>query len=308
MLSKLRYLFKSIMHKYDNGHNCCPSCGSRAFFQFPGNQFRKFVTTLRYCLTCHLQYRHPTTSKAESLKFYEAEYEQLGLTTDLPDSRTISRLIETNFRNSEKDFSCWIPLFQKLSRILGRKLRVLDYGANWGYTIHQLQQQDYISHCAGFELSKARREFGKQQLGVDYIELDSLDHTFDVVFSSHVIEHMYNPSLFRAYAEAALTTDGFVVLTCPNGSHSSIPFHANWRKNWGEVHPNMISDKYLITLFENFYGCVSDEILTDEHMDMMLSTCDARASSLLPTTPNLVAIFKRATQPILTSNSVARHQ
>jgi hypothetical protein len=291
---KISYAIQSLVKSLDGKHNICPSCGSSNFFFFGGKSFSKFPTSLRNCQNCFLLYRFPITLQSESLRFYELEYSQPGLTTDLPDKETLSNLLANNFLNSEKDFSIWIPLLKRLSVVIGRKIRVIDYGANWGYTVYQLSKLDFISECVGYEYSKVRSNFGKNKLGINYIDEHDFNGTFDVVFSSHVIEHMYNPSIFREHMDSLLTNSGFVVLTCPNGSLSGVVNHSNsWRKLWGKVHPNMISDLFLLKLFDGYNGSIQDDNLSDLSVNSLLDSCQTAISSYMPTSGNLLALIKK---------------
>lgn len=294
MIKKINYAFQSIVKSLDGKHNLCPSCGSPKYFFFGGKAFSKFPTSLRNCQNCNLLYRFPTTLESESLRFYELEYSQPGLTTDLPDKATLSNLVSKDFIGSEKDFSVWIPLLKTLSMVIGRKIRVLDYGANWGYTVYQLNKLDFITECIGYEYSKVRSNFGKNELGIAYVKEEDFTRTFDVVFSSHVIEHMHNPSIFRAHMDLLLIDGGFVVLTCPNGSLTGTVDHSNsWRRLWGQVHPNMISDSFLLKLFRGYKGSVTDEDLSDISIKELLDSCLTSLSSHMPTTENLIALMKK---------------
>jgi len=294
MLDKINYAVKSFFKTLDGRHNNCPSCGSFDYFFFGGKSFSKYPTALRNCRNCNLLYRFPTTLKGESLRFYELEYSEPGLTTDLPDRTTLNSLLSNNFVGSEKDFTKWIPLFRHLSEVVGRKIRVLDYGANWGYTVYQLSKLDFIAEVVGYEYSKIRSSFGQNELGIKYIEESEFDDTFDVVFSSHVIEHMYNPSILRKHIDSLLVSEGFLLLTCPNGSLTGLVDHSKlWRRLWGNVHPNMISDSYLLKLFNGYRGSVADENLSDIAIKQLLNSCLTAISSYMPSSPHLLLLLRK---------------
>lgn len=77
--------------------------------------------------------------------------------------------------------------------------RVLDFGANWGYGVWQLRQAGFSA--IGYELSEPRAAYSTR-LGVeiftDWSEIQGRA-PFDVVFSSHVLEHTPDPA--RALAD-----------------------------------------------------------------------------------------------------------
>lgn len=291
---RFQYAFESIAKRLDGRHNLCPSCGSHEFLKFGGKWFRKFPTELRCCRSCSLLYRYPTTLEDESMKFYELEYVQPGLTTDLPDDRQLEKLVGSNFIGSEKDFSSWFELFRRISVQLGRQIKVLDYGANWGYAVRQIGSLEFVSESVGYEYSKLRSSFGARHLGVKYITEDQFDGSFDIVFSSHVIEHMHSPRIFRKHMDSLLAADGYVVMTCPNGSLSGIVDHGDsWRRLWGKVHPNMISDEYLIRQFDGYRGSIANADLSEASLVKSLESCTTSCASFMPTTSDLLAILKR---------------
>lgn len=292
MKNKVMYALKSLSNRVDGLHNNCPSCGSNEYHQINSKEFVKFPTSLRICHCCNLFYRYPTTLEVESKKFYESEYVQAGLTTDLPSAESLKYLLDKNFSGSEKDFSRWLPLFEEIADQLGRKIRLLDYGANWGYAVHQFDQLDCVDEAIGYEYSDARRKFGEKNLGAKYITEEKFQNDFDLVFSSHVIEHMHNPSHFKSHMDKLLKRGGFVVVTCPNGSLSALSKNpSGWRRLWGSTHPNFISDSYLITQFHNYEGNVFEEDIPRPHSLIDLSSLSNPPSSRLPTSGSLIGVF-----------------
>lgn len=202
-------------------------------------------------------------------------------------------MLESKFVCTEKDFSSYSGIIKEISRYLGRKLTILDYGANWGYACFQFGHFDEVEDVYGLELSKPRREFGEANLGVKYINNPSeLDASVDLIFSSHVIEHMSNPSLIRECEDKVLRSDGIVLLTCPNGSDSARFSSPSWRKLWGEVHPNFISDQYLCRLFSDFNGTISgaEIFMRNSGLERLFR---GKMASSLPTTSDLFLIAQK---------------
>lgn len=293
-MRRIKYALNSFFKSFDGKHDYCPSCKSKFFTHIKSKEFIKFNTKLRHCNICKLLYRYPITTEIESKSFYEIEYNQPGLTTDLPSNSDLKKLLKTDFRDSEKDFSQWFPIFSSISLKLKRKIRILDYGANWGYTLYQLQKQKFSSNVFGYEYSETRRKYGEKNLGIRYISASEFNGDFDVVFSSHAIEHMYNPSLFKKHIDKILVNDGYCVLTCPNGSLSCLINNPiDWRTLWSEVHPNLISDEYLLRQFESYSGAIFPENKDEFHSFDFLSKMHSPPVSYLPSTYNLVAIFKK---------------
>jgi len=290
-MSKAKYLFESIAKAAKLSKYKCPSCG---MISHKTVDRKLMITTLRHCLNCDLQYRTPTTSEQESKTFYEEEYSQPGLTTDLPSREELFKLIECDFIETEKDHSHLKDLLRLLASEKKDRLRVLDYGANWGYGVYQIDKFPTVSECVGYEYSDVRRRYGQENLGIRYVEEKEFgDEKFDLIFSSHVIEHMFNPSLLLSHAEMLLKKDGWLVIVCPNGSYSARIANQRWSKLWGSVHPNLISDQYLCSLFSWYKGGIYNEQYDEKSANLYLSNHNKKVSSYMPKTPNLLAVLKR---------------
>lgn len=291
---KIKYALKMLFHKFDGRHNNCPSCQNEKYFIINDKAFYKFPTQLRQCVNCLLFYRHPITTATESKRYYELEYTQPGLTTDLPNDEQINALIKANFKDSIKDFSHWFNLFEKIAQHKNKKLRILDYGANWGYTVFQLSNLSFVEEVVGYEYSDIRSKFGKEKLNINYIKESEFSNDFDVVFSSHVIEHMYDPAIIKRHFDELLNNDGICIITCPNGSLSRIMSNINgFRQHWGMPHPNLISDKYLQKLFADYSGVISSDVDPSNLYDIFKSN-DSMILSDLPVDRHLLAIMSKA--------------
>ena len=241
-ISKIQYLIRSLSNSFQKP--TCPSCGSTNHKTID----RKFiVTSLKECEECNIYYRFPGDATDFNKEFYQEDYIEKGLTTDLPSSAVLKKLIETSFKNSEKDFTFHIDLIKS---ILNKKkeIKILDFGANWGYASYQFKKSGF--EVESFEISKHKVKFAKQ-LGIDIkTDLEHLGGDLDVFFSSHVIEHHPHPNEMIALAKKLLKKDGVMITFCPNGSDElrNVNFQS-FHKYWGMVHPNYFADKYFTKNF-----------------------------------------------------------
>ena len=216
----------------------CPACGSKEARSIA----RKVFHTFSQCSVCGLAFRYPVEDATQMLAFYQEDYEQSGLTTDLPDIAALNQLKENNFKGSSKDFSDAISFFGILG--LASEARILDFGANWGYASYQFRQAGYQTDA--FEVSQPRAAFG-QRLGIDIkTRLEDVSGPFDACFSSHVLEHVPNP-LDSLRTQMALTkTGGFVLGVTPNGSLHRLANEARgYNRNWGRVHPVLLTETFI---------------------------------------------------------------
>lgn len=195
--------------------------------------------------------------------FYQQDYKQAGLTTDLPDARALKHLLATGFKDSKKDFSRVLALFNAIG--ISQGARVLDFGANWGYGVWQFRQAGY--EAMGYELSKPRADFAREldvTVLTDWREVvDS--GLFDVAFSSHVLEHTPDPAQAIQDQYAILKPDGYLIALFPNGSEAFRAAQPDvFHRLWGRVHPVMLNDGFISAAIEShsvFQGSLCDEDL-----------------------------------------------
>ncbi|MCF6354846.1 MAG: class I SAM-dependent methyltransferase [Candidatus Polarisedimenticolaceae bacterium] len=205
---------------------------------------RKGFHDLLCCNGCELLYRWPYETPEEMALFYQRCYQQAGLTTDLPDAAALERLIASGFRGSAKDFSHVIQLLKVLTVPSGA--RILDFGANWGYGVWQFQQAGFSA--TGYELSNPRASYSKN-LGVEvFTDWSKIEDRapFDVVFSSHVLEHTPDPALALRQQLEIVSPGGWLIAFFPNGSNAfQRADPAAFHRLWGRVHPVMLNENFI---------------------------------------------------------------
>lgn len=263
---KIDYLINSLTKKILSVGDECPSCGANHAKILE----RKFlVTDLRRCDKCKLLYRTPTTTSQENFSFYQKTYRQ-GLTTDLPTNSRLQEWKENNFVGCPKNYDRYIYLLKLLKIESGAK--ILDYGCSWGYGSFQLGTNGY--DVTGFEISQPRCNYAKEKLGVNATSsLEQIQDKFDIIFSSHVIEHLPSVSQYLEWANKHLVNGGYLVTICPNGSdefRSSSP--ASYSKLWGFYHPQMLDEQF----YTNYFGG-SSLLLSCRLDDPQIETWDRKA-------------------------------
>ena len=265
---KLRYVFGAFPKRFIQPR-ICPSCGTRTSSRVD----RKGFHELRRCTQCSLLYRWPTESAAEMETFYQRQYKQIGLTTDLPDNAMLATLLETAFKGSSKDFSRVINLFKSLNIETGS--RILDFGANWGYGVWQFRQAGY--DATGYEISKPRAEFAQRlcvTVHTDWKDVIAAG-PFDVAFSSHVLEHTPDPVQAIRDQLAVLKPNGLFIAVFPNGSDAFRLTNPNaFHKLWGQIHPVMLNDEFIAHILKEYFifqGNLSDkDVAMVEHWNQQV--------------------------------------
>jgi SAM-dependent methyltransferase len=217
----------------------CPSCGGQ-----PGATVdRKYlVTALRRCGRCELLYRTPTTTEEENARFYQSDYEE-STTTEMPSDSRLSELIAENFASINSSYPAYIEIIRAFGALPGQ--RVMDFGCSWGYGSYQMRQAGFI--VESFEISQPRATYAREKLGATLLNMEDIQpESFDVFFSSHVIEHVPSVENMLALGERSLRPGGIFVALTPNGSDSHRKEDPKgWRYSWGGVHPQLIDDRFL---------------------------------------------------------------
>ncbi len=193
-------------------------------------------------------FRWPKDAIGFNKEFYQNKYRQKGLATDRPDLKLLDNLKKTNFRASEIDFSEKIAILKELVA----HGKVLDFGCSWGYSLYQFKMAGY--DAIGFEISKPRAEFGRNYLDVtiiyEYSDLDNIySSSFDIIFSSHVLEHL--PTLKGVFERFSflLKPKGILLLFVPNcGGENARRFGARWGPMICEKHPLALDRMFFETV------------------------------------------------------------
>ena len=127
------------------------------------------------------------------------------------------------------------PYRYALPYVAGKE--VLEVGCNWGYGSHVLAEQ--ARHVVGFDLNPTFVSYGSQHLASNNLRLMVHDasspfpfpgESFDIVFSSEVIEHVANFSNCIREMHRVLRPDGMLILKTPNLAfarrwHALNPYH-----------------------------------------------------------------------------------
>lgn len=241
-LQKLKYLFRSILKITQTKR--CPNCGATGMMEVDN---KYLITRLYKCSSCKLNFRFPVDSKQFLIKFYQSEYqadysEFTREITSLPTEEQLANMTANNFRG-KRDYSPFVA-----SLLKERTGKILDYGCSWGYSIYQLKKAGFDTE--GFEISKARAEFGKK-IGVTIHSKETdVRNNNDLIMSSHAIEHLPVISEFIKFSKDKLNHDGIFMAFCPNGADEYRKrepgvFHVNW----GFLHPNYLDIEFAETTF-----------------------------------------------------------
>jgi 2-polyprenyl-3-methyl-5-hydroxy-6-metoxy-1,4-benzoquinol methylase len=238
---KIKYLLSSLFKRMKGAKNVCPYC--KTDLKNGALVDKKYaVTALLECPQCNILVRVPTDDVAASNEFYQEVYSQ-EYTTGCPSDEELQKLVARNFAETDRDYSRYIRFFDFLRVSPGA--RILDFGCSWGYGLHQFRQGGY--NAEGFEVSAPRALYGKQKLGLPiYSTVKELKGTYDVIFSSHVLEHLPDFSEINDLYLNHLSNGGLFVAVTPNGSQDFRKANYNsYHQLWGKVHPVLLNEKFV---------------------------------------------------------------
>jgi 2-polyprenyl-3-methyl-5-hydroxy-6-metoxy-1,4-benzoquinol methylase len=239
-MEKIGYLLRSLKKYVLRQGFDCPSCGSHC--STPVSR-KWLVTALRRCESCQLLYRTPTTSASEASQFYQDRYHKANRNqTELPSEERLAEMLKVKFVIEDKHFSWYVPIFEALGCLRGASM--LDFGCAWGYSCWQFQEAGY--RVTGFDISRPQCEFAREKLGVDARwSLTDVKRPFDLVFSSHTLEHTTSVRETIDFLRGMLRPGGILFIMTPNGSERRR--HSNpsaYDATWGLVHPIMLDERF----------------------------------------------------------------
>jgi 2-polyprenyl-3-methyl-5-hydroxy-6-metoxy-1,4-benzoquinol methylase len=246
--ANVAYLLSGIFGRLQ-GAPRCPDCGSETHSMVD----KKFFHRLMACANCELRYRYPLETPAQMARFYQSDYQTNDMATELPDAKVVQRLLQDGVAHSAYDRSWNMRVLKQLGLRPGAK--VLDFGTSWGYFTLQLKQSGF--DASGFEISVPRANFAKNlQIDVHSDESEiarsAAEHGFDIVSSTHVIEHVPRPLEKLTEQLSWVKVGGTVVASTPNGSAAAqAKSGKSFSLGWGKVHPVLLSAESVARRFPN---------------------------------------------------------
>ena len=152
-----------------------------------------------YCQHCNSYYSTAVLSEKEIARYYQ------NFTFNPPPAGSYKRA------RLRRDFAKKCRKIKKRIGVTG--LDFLDFGGGCG-----LYSQGF--EAAGFEVTMVEVDLRAieiaRALGIKAMSLEDVNGEFDVVFSSHVIEHYQDLDLFFSRVKTLSRPSGLAVVACPN--------------------------------------------------------------------------------------------
>jgi len=196
--------------------NICNCENSEPLFEVEryGSSFR-----IRRCLKCGLVYLSPRPTHDELCKYYSEVY-NYGAFLEKAES------IKQRCRDD-------LSLIQKYKK----RGNLLEVGCMYGFLLDQAQKYGYNAY--GVEISQEAASYARENLGLNVFNCTLEDELFDsqffdVVFLSHLIEHLEDPKAVMTKIFRLLKNDGVVIILCPNIDSLMAKL---MRENWAWLAP-----------------------------------------------------------------------
>ncbi len=193
----------------------CPVCKTekvRQFWRLENYSFQK-------CVYCGHVYQNPRPLSKDLEERYDEDYKQY----EVVNADNFFNLMQLGLEDVG---------FSKLEENLGNNKKFLDIGCATGKLVKHLKDRGWES--MGIEICKASASYGRDKLGIEILEgtLESLklpENSFDLVHSSHVIEHVPDPDVYLEEIHKITKPGGYCICVTPNIKS----FQANfYREEW----------------------------------------------------------------------------
>lgn len=219
------------MNDIANRPSQCPLCGSQGTYLYTGRDFmfngdKEFV--YHQCTHCDATYPWPVPNEKKITSYYPDDYR---IYKDLTKVKKYSGTKKTilrykfNYRHIKQPVIMRI-LAPVLSLFFYRNSlrftlpgRALDIGCGNGYLLQKLADVGWLAEGVEFN-EHAVQNCRSQGFAVHHGDLHSAeldDESFNLITTSHVIEHVPDPDAFLKEASRILQPGGQLLVRTPNG-------------------------------------------------------------------------------------------
>lgn len=197
----------------------CPLCesGSAAASRYAQPPYR-----VVRCSACGLWYLNPRVRADVASAYYESDDYFAGGEAGYGDYSVQEQSLRAGFR----------ALLVRLERLGATGGRLLEVGCGYGYFLDECRE--HFVERIGVEMSPAAARAAAELSGATvHSSIDEVpaDARFDLVFASHVIEHVYEPVSFTKRLLRHLEPGGAIVYSTPD-------MGSLWRKLLGARWPS----------------------------------------------------------------------
>jgi len=211
-------LISNVLWCEDGHYIPCPFCGAEDSTPHIFEEFDWVTLSIVRCCECGHRFANPCPTAEAAAEHYNSQYlKQKG--TALPAS------LDDVF----DPVSIWAMKMRHYAHIfsllpnLPADIRILDDGCSWGGLLATAKQHYPEARFTGVDLASAAIEFVTGVFGFEGVVGTLIEFArerpgsvFDLVLSSHCLEHSLDPAASMAAMEKLLAPDGLLFITLPN--------------------------------------------------------------------------------------------
>lgn len=282
------------MEQVNKKCNVCGSSNSKFLF-FGHDRLHKVddkLFGLEKCLDCGLVYLFPQPSANELIKYYPADYGPYHENSQVLKYGPVSRILKKAFH---KIVALKPKLFSKKvveSKPDANVKHLLDFGCGNGVYLERIKRLHPNWKLFGFDNSefacKETRAKGFEVWSGDLTTAEIPSGYFDIVYLSHVIEHLNDPKATLKKIFNILKPDGKVIIITPNlGSLAAKVFGTYWFGLDTPRHLFLFTPKILSRLLTDVgfkvkdINCVSDVRVVLGSLNYLFPRKDMRINFVL---------------------------
>jgi 2-polyprenyl-3-methyl-5-hydroxy-6-metoxy-1,4-benzoquinol methylase len=177
--------------------------------------------TFSRCKSCKLIYQFPQPVQSDLSLRYDNDYFDYEINNEQAFFSLMLKTLDD------------IRFYERSASLLHNEAEFLDIGCATGLLLENMEKKGWQGR--GVELCSSSVEYGKNIRKLDIFngtleEAMYSDDQFSVVHSSHLIEHLTDPSAFVHEVLRILKPGGLFITTTPNASSlQALLFGKNWR-------------------------------------------------------------------------------
>lgn len=169
-----------------------------------------------WCKNCGLIYKNKIWTESDNNKFYNKYYLPIYHQWE-GDGTNEQKFFDHSFQRGKQ--------VDKIKELLLSASKPIEIGCGTGGVLAHLTK--YNKASMGIDINKGAIEFAKKKgLNAKYADLFKLNDKFDLVWSSHMFEHLLDFKPFLKKFEEITTKDAKVILIVPNSEKMGEPPHS----------------------------------------------------------------------------------
>jgi 2-polyprenyl-3-methyl-5-hydroxy-6-metoxy-1,4-benzoquinol methylase len=225
--------------------SACKACGSASAPSEIGrvydHEYRSVDIEFRVvrCSECGLVYLKPRPDRSELGRIYPSSYYSYHLSANSPAPGTRPSLVQRLFQErNQKALRAKLALSGFRPASFSRPIRVLDVGCGVGAQLDMFKALLPDAELHGIEIGelavRKTRERGHTAYHGRFEDVQLPAGYFDIVYTSHVIEHVEDPLAFLEKCNAVSSPGATIIIETPNTDCVEFDFLKG--KHWGGYH------------------------------------------------------------------------